>query len=282
MTKKKQQMIKPILFTIAIAVTASQAQAQYYYKDILSNKELQAETQRLKEQKIHTVNITSLESDGRESEGFFCQKKFNKNYSESELKTSTSTSYNNYFTSRFTKEGLLKQTIDSSEVASTTANYIYDDKQQLIKIESSTNFAAEDNDDNNSEQHIYEYENGLPTKLWVIINDKDTSLYLFKTDENNNIGIEKNAKTGDIFYYYYDTKKQLTDVVHSYAAKKTLIPDYKFEYNGAGLVTQMVASEKEGAYFFTWRYSYENGLRTMERCYNKEGRLTGSVEYQYK
>lgn len=244
-------MIKPILFTIAIAVSGNQLQAQYYYKDILSNKELQAETARLKEQKIHTINVISLESDGRESEGFFCQKKFNKSYSESVLKTSTSTSYNNYYTSRFTKEGLLKQTTDSSEVSSTTANYIYDDKQQLIKIESSTNFAAEDNDDNNSEEHIYEYENGLPKKLWVIINNKDTSLYLFKTDESNNIGIEKNAKTGDIYYYYYDSKKQLTDVVHAYASKKTLIPDYKFEYNSSGLITQMVASEKEGAYYFT-------------------------------
>lgn len=155
-------MIKPILFTIAIAVSGNQLQAQYYYKDILSNKELQAETARLKEQKIHTINVISLESDGRESEGFFCQKKFNKSYSESVLKTSTSTSYNNYYTSRFTKEGLLKQTTDSSEVSSTTANYIYDDKQQLIKIESSTNFAAEDNDDNNSEEHIYEYETACP------------------------------------------------------------------------------------------------------------------------
>lgn len=275
-------MIKPILFTIAITVTGTQSKAQYYYKDILSNKELQAETGRLKEQKIHTINITSLESDGRESEGFFCQKKFNKSYTESELKTSTSTSYNNYFTSRFTKDGLLKQSIDSSEVSSTTAYYTYNDKQELIKIESSTNFAAEDEDDNNSEQHIYEYENGLPTKLWVIVNTKDTSLYLFKADEKNNIAIEKNAKTGDVYYYYYDSKNQLTDVVHTYATKKTLIPDYKFEYNSAGLITQMIASEKEGAYFFTWRYSYENGLRTMERCYNKEGRLTGSIEYQYK
>jgi len=275
-------MIRTLFVAAFIFAFAITGHAQYYYKDIVINKELEAEMAKLKEQKIHTINITPLESDGRESDGFFCQKKFNKNYSESELKTSTSTSYNNYFTSRFTKEGILKQTIDSSEVASTTANYIYDDMQQLIKIESSTNFAAEDNDDNNSEQHIYEYENGLPKKLWVIINNKDTSLYLFKADENNNIGIEKNVKTGDIFYYYYDTKKQLTDVVHSYAAKQTLIPDFKFEYNGAGLITQMIASEKEGAYFFTWRYTYENGLRTMERCYSKEGRLTGSVEYEYK
>ena len=278
---KLNQLMK-VTMVIAGLLAITTANAQYYYKDIHSTKELLDEVARLKEQKLRTINVTSLESDGTESEGFFCQKKFNRNYTEAVLTTSTSTSYNNYFTSYFTKDGLLTQTVDSSEVGSTTANYTYNGKQQLIKISSSTNFASDENDDNNSEQHLYDYENGQLKSLLVVRNNKDTVSIAFMPDENNNIGIEKNVKTGDIYYYYYDVKNRLTDVVHTYDAKKTLVPDYKFSYNSSGLVAQMIASEKEGAYFFVWKYTYENGLRTMERCYSKEGRLTGSVEYEYK
>jgi hypothetical protein len=281
---KSKQLIKPVMIVIAAMLVVKAGYAQYYYKDVIINNQLAAEMARLKEQKIKTVNITSLEDNGVESEGFFCQKKISKNYTEVEINTRTATSYPNTFTSTFSKDGLLLQSVDSTEAASTTAIYTYNDKQQLIKIVSSSHFASDDYADNTTEQHLYQYDaNGLLSRLLVINNNKDTAEFLFKADDNNNIAIEKSVKTGDIYYYYYDRKNNLTDVVHTYNDRRNkLIPDYKFDYNSAGLITQMVASEKEGAYYFTWKYSYDNGLRTMERCYTKEGRLTGSVEYAYK
>ena len=74
----------------------------------------------------------------------------------------------------------------------------------------------------------------------------------------------------------------MTEIAHSYTARNKLTTDFIFEYNQADQVTKMEASEKEGAYYFTWRYNYENGLRSMERCYSKEGTIQGSVEYAYK
>jgi hypothetical protein len=281
---KSKQLIKPVLIVIAAMLVVKAGYAQYYYKDVIINKELGAEMARLKEQKMRTVNVISLEDNGVQSEGFFCQKKINKNYTEVEINTRTSTSYPDVFTSSFSKEGLLLQSVDSTEAASTTAIYTYNDKQQLLRIVSSSHFASDDYADNTTEEHLYQYDaNGFLARLWVINNNKDTAEFLFKEDENNNVAIEKSVKTGDIYYYYYNSKNNLTDVVHTYNdGRNKLIPDYKFDYNSSGLITQMIASEKEGAYYFTWKYSYDNGLRTMERCYTKEGRLTGSVEYEYK
>lgn len=281
---KLKQLKSPVLMAIVILLVVNNGYAQYYYKDIVTNKELAAEMARLKEQKVRTVNVLSLEDNGMPSEGFFCQKKINKNYTEVEINTRTSTSYPNVFTSTFNKDGLLIQSVDSSETAATTSVYTYNDKNALVRIFASTHFAADDYADNTTEEHIYQYDaNGMASRLLVINNGKDTTEYLFKPDANNNISIEKNTKTGDIYYYYYNSKNNLTDVVHTYNdGRNKLIPDYKFDYNSAGLVTQMIASEKEGAYYFTWKYNYDNGLRSMERCYTKEGRLTGSVEYEYK
>lgn len=281
MTGKK---LLPALLLTGFTVLASvDTQAQYFYKDIINNREVVAEMARLKEQKMRTVNVISLESNGMESEGFFCQKKINKGFTEMEVFTSTSTSYPNLFTSIFSKEGMLKQTIDSSEVSATNTTYTYDNSGHILRISSVTNFADNEELDVVSEDHIYEYNSkGTATKLTVIKNNKDTTNILFQPDDNNQVAIEKNSRTAEIYYYYYDSKGRLTDIVHGYAGNPKLVPDYKFDYNAAGQVTQMIASEKEGAFFFTWKYNYDGGLRSRERCYSKEGTLLGSAEYSYK
>ncbi|MGF2412505.1 MAG: hypothetical protein ACQUYJ_09270, partial [Ferruginibacter sp.] len=79
-----------------------------------------------------------------------------------------------------------------------------------------------------------------------------------------------------------DTKNRITDVVRLNQFNQKMLPDYMFEYNNAGLITQMTTTEEGGSYYFIWKYSYENGLRTKEKCYSKERRLMGSIEYEYK
>ena len=61
-----------------------------------------------------------------------------------------------------------------------------------------------------------------------------------------------------------------------------MLPDYIFEYNNAGLIAQMTTTEEGGSYYFIWRYTYDNGLRIREKCYSKEKRLMGTIEYEYK
>ena len=268
-----------IIFFMAAGLEVN---AQYYNNDIVLNKRLLPEMASFKEQKIREIRITSLEKDGVESEGFKCYKKFSRDYTKAELFTETMDSYATWFISYFDKNGLLESTIDSSEAASTDTEYSYDAQGRLYRIYSATHFPDDDAHDV-TEDHIYEYGNeGIPVKMLVIKNKVDTMPILFMHDESGNVGIEKNARTSEDYYYYYDAKKRVTEIAHSYNARNKLSTDFIFEYNYQGQVTRMQAAEKEGAYYFTWKYTYENGLRSTERCYSKEGSIQGSVEYAYK
>ena len=276
-------MIKNIIIVLLALITSSTASAQYYYDDIVNNKQILSDLAVLKEKKIKGVKVTSIEPTGEESEGFTCQKKINRDFTEVEIYTATNDSYPNTFISYFNKAGLLQKTVDSSEAGATTIVYSYDDGKRLVSINSSKHFATDDDAGVVFEKHLYKYNAaGILEQMTLVKNNRDTTLYFFQPDDKGNVAIEKNSKTAEIYYYYYNTKNQLTDIVHSYSFQKKLFTEYSFEYNYAGQLIKMVTSEKEGAYFFTWRYNYEDGLRTNERCYSKEGRMIGSVEYKYK
>ena len=60
-------------------------------------------------------------------------------------------------------------------------------------------------------------------------------------------------------------------------------PEFVFDYNRSGEMIQMVAVE-EGADsdYFTWKYTYDNDLRIIEKCFSKEKTLMGYFEYEYK
>ena len=280
---KKQPMIKTVFVTILFFASANISNAQFYYKDILSNKQLISEMAQLKEQKVRTVSLKSFEDDGSPSEGFFCERKINRNYSTVETQTKSNVTGASLFTSNFNDKGYLTQTIDSSDIASLTSFYTYDNNNNITSILSIARSSDDDFKNEIKEEHIYEYNSkGLPIKMTRVKNVTDSAVIVFSPDENNNVSIEKNTKTGDTYYYYYDTKNRITDVVRLNKYNQKMLPDYIFEYNNAGLITQMTATEEGGSYYFIWRYSYENGLRTKEKCYSKEKRLMGTIEYEYK
>jgi hypothetical protein len=60
------------------------------------------------------------------------------------------------------------------------------------------------------------------------------------------------------------------------------MPDFLFEYNSAGQVTQMITTE-EGISnnYFTWKNTYNDGLRIIEKCFSKEKELLGYFEFEY-
>ena len=275
-------MIKQIFVAAGFLFTGLACHAQYYYKDILSNKQVLDDLARVKEQKIKSVKITSLEADGQPSEGFLVEKRINRNYTSVETFTRSGGTGASLLTTIFSKSGALIQTSDSSDLAVNTSTYFYDDKQQIKSIQSHIRSSDDDFTTEITEEHIYEYnEKGLLLKMYRIKNTTDTTLILFSTDEKNNISIEKDTRTGKSYYYYYDNKNRLTDLVHATAQNQKMIPDYVFEYNTAGQVTQMTSIEEGGSYYYIWKYTYSDGLRTREKCFSKEKRLLGSIEYEY-
>jgi hypothetical protein len=283
LAKKKQPMIKTVFVFVISFLALTIVNAQYYYKDILSTKQVIAEMAQLKEQKIKTVSLKSFEDDGSPSEGFFCEKRLSKNYSTAEMLTKSFVTGASVFTSSFNNKGLLIQTIDSSEISSSTSVYSYADNDKIKSIVSIVRSSDDDFKNEIREEHLYEYdEKGLPIKMIRIKNSGDSTIFLFSTDEKNNISIEKNTKTGDTYYYYYDTKNRITDVVRLNQFNQKMLPDYIFEYTNTGLVAQMTTTEEGGSYYFIWKYTYDNGLRIKEKCFSKEKRLMGTIEYEYK
>lgn len=276
-------MKKPFLALIAFIAPSLLLHAQYYYKDIVSNKQLIAEMALLKENKVKTVSLKSFEGDGSVSEGFFCQKKISKNYAAVETSTHSNITGPSSFKSFFNERGLLLQTIDSSDISVSTAGYTYDTKDRISSIVSIVRSNDDDFKNELKEEHIYEYATtDVPVKMIRVKNTTDTTVFLFSVDENNNINIEKNAKTGDSYYYYYDNKQRLTDVVMRNRFNKQLLPDYMFEYNSQGQISQMTTTEEGSSYYYIWRYTYQDGLRIKEKCYSKEKRLMGAIEYEYQ
>lgn len=279
-------MTKYIYFTLSfltcLVVLAPSSNAQYYYKDILNTRQINNEFAILKEAKIKFIKINSFEDNDQPSEGFFCEKKINKDFSESEMISRSFITGESLLKTDYDKTG---RVIRSTSITPTTTNsteYEYDSENYLVKVSTST---FDDRDSNRiTETHQYEYKAGLPDKMVVKKNNILLFTIDFIRDEKGNV-IEENANgvsAGKKFYYYYDEQNRLTDVVRYNRAAKRLLPDYMFEYGNGPLPKLMTSIEEGGRNYFIWRYSYTaNQLPEIEKCYSREKRLLGTIQYEY-
>ena len=271
-----------IFFALFILAGFNSVKAQYYYKDLISNGQVVADMKAYKENKIKKIVLKSFEDNGSESNGFFCEKKLNKDYTKAELYTRADISAASLFTSTFDKEGKLLNTYDSSLLSATQIIYSYNSDNLISRINSTVRSSDEDFGNEIKEDHFYKYENGKPSKITRVKNGRDTTDILLALDDKGNVAIEKDTKNGTKFFYYYDAKNRLTDIVQANEYSQNAKPNYIFEYNNAGLITQMTAVEEGSKSYYVWKYSYDNNLRIKERCFTDERKLMGSIEYEYK
>jgi len=258
--------------------------SQYHYLDIVSNLQLSSEMKQFKEQKIRNIQVHSFESNGESSKGFFCKKKISKDYRKIATYTKSNLSEKSILTSKFNTEGQLIASNDSSEISSSSNFYQYDAKGHLTKVVNISSSRDDDFTTKMMEEHLYFYDNkGHTLKMLRIKNQLDTTTILFTADEKGNI-IDENdlGKNGKHYYYYYDYKNRLTDVVKYNALRDKLVPDLLFEYNSVGQVTQMITTE-EGISnnYYVWKKIYNDGLRIIEKCFTKENELMGYFEFEY-
>ena len=273
-----------VLIYFLTAIGYCGTQAQYYYKDILSNRQVITDLAAYKQHKVKTINIRSYESDGSPSAGFSCKKTFSGNYLKSTLFTRSNISGASLQTSLYNAKGLLLKMTDSSDIAVTTNSYQYDDLGKITTIFSSVRSQDDDFTNEMKETHLYIYgTTASPEQMIRIRNQTDSTVILFATDDKGNIMLEKDTKSGTKFYYYYDAKNRITDIVQENDFATRMLPDYIFEYNNsAGLLSQMTTTEEGGNYYYIWKYTYDDGLRVLEKCFGKDRRLLGRIEYEYK
>ncbi len=260
--------------------------AQYYYKDLLSNKQIIAERKLFKEQKTKLITIHSLEPDGSASSGFFCEKRINKNFSKIETFTKSNITGKSVLTTFFNEDGLHIKSVDSSDLATSYTDYKYDKNNNLISIINNSHSNDDDFATTLFEERTYSYnESGKPLSLLIVKGGKDTTRINFTLDEKGNVIDEIEAKpNGRHYYYYYNSDNNLTDIVRYNVLKSKLLPDFMFEYNENGQISQMITTEEgPNSDYFIWKYFYNDaGLRIIEKCLSKEKDLMGSFEYEYE
>lgn len=283
--------MKKLLVSVLLFVIAQAVHAQYYYKDIVSNKQITSDMLTLKQKKIHTIKLKSFEDDGSESEGFLCEKTISKDYKTVELFTRANVSAISLFISVFNDKMQLVNSTDSSEISATHNYYTYDGSGRLVKVESTVKSNDDDFTNVIIEEHIYNYDsNGNLAGMVRVKDRRDSTKVLFSLDDKNNVAIEKDLKTGRKYYYYYDEKHRLTDIAHTSEYREKMVADYIFEYDAQGMLHQMTVTEEgrgkeqedNSQRFVMWRYINDDGLRMKEGLFTQNGKLMGSIEYEYK
>ena len=275
LSRKKILLLSSLLFSLA------STRAQYYYKDIWVTTQLNKEFILLKEEKIRSVNVKSFEDDGSPSEGFFLQRKIDKNFRISETVSNTSFTDQSLLTATMNDEGRIISSVDSSTHSVGLTRYNYTNKGKVISL--FTQIHPPGDSAYITEERIYTYgPKGNVEKMIRKKNGLQVSEVNFTLDEAGNVA-EEIESPGKKYYYYYDSKNRLTDVVRYNALAKRLLPDYMFSYNAAGNMTQQVAVSEGSSNYFIWKYTYNDlGLKETEKVFSKERRLLGTIEYAYK
>ncbi len=272
-----------LIFFALIFFSSFPVQAQYYYKDILSNQQLNKEFSILKTEKVKTIKLKSFEDNNEPSEGFFCEKKFNKNFSQSEMMSKSYITGQSLLVTDYNGDGRISKTTTTTPSTTNINQYEYDGQGNLSVIRTITK--GDDDSDGITETHEFFYDNnGKPEKMLRKRNNVLISTITFVKDDKGNVIEEDPSGKGDKkYYYYYDDKNRLTDVVHFNEVARKLLPDYMFEYNSSNLPKQMISVDESGRNYFIWKYSYTDAkLPEIQKCFSKEKRLLGTIEYEYQ
>lgn len=269
-------IISFLLFSVA-------SEAQFYYKDQLVPRQSMQQLQQFKAIKVKAVKLTSFEADGAVTEDFTGEQSVDNNYTVITTFTKSKVSDSSQLTTFYDAAGQMVKTIDTTDGYKSVTEYKYDGNNRLVSI---TNTSTSPGLVTEEEQHLWNYSaKGLPEKMLKIKNKTDTTYVTFIVDEKGNITEEHSTRKGrplPTYYYYYDDKNRLTDIVRYNERAKRLLPDYVFEYDEEDRISSVIIVPESGSDYEKWFYSYyENGLKGQEACYNKRQELQGRIEYQY-
>ncbi|MGB8192453.1 MAG: hypothetical protein WCF67_11070 [Chitinophagaceae bacterium] len=267
-----------ITFLLAMAMAG---QGQFYYKDLLTIQETNAQWGLLKSSRIKTVKLQSLDGNNAPTEGFTGQQRISDN--RMVTITQTPAGGTSELTATYNSAGKLVTTVDTSDDYHSTTNYEYDAAGRISSIANE----SRSGEFTNREVHAWKYDAaGKPQQMLRIRNNSDTTYISFVYDGKDvpveEHGIRRGVKEPDVYYYYND-KNQLTDIVRYNLKARRLLPTHIFSYNAAGRVAGMLLVPEGSTEYQRWYYDYdERGLKVKERAFNKQQQLMGKVEYVYE
>lgn len=274
--------MKDLLLAAIIILVFTKSDAQYYYSDIIGTKQSNQQYKMLRAYQYKRVDATSYDHN-QPSKDFLLEQTITDDGRKIITHSASIGNMESYFISNY-QNNKVSKTVDSGNNAINTVVYEYDNAGKVT----STSATSKDFDGTftNEERHLWRYnEKGLPDTMVKIRNKTDTTLITFIYDEDN-VAEErwsKNNRGIETYYYYYNPKKQLTDIVRFNRKAKAMLPDYMFEYDAKGRITQMTQTQSGSANYLVWKYTYnENGLKEKEIVFNKQKEMLGRIEYKYQ
>jgi len=270
----------------ALLISSALTQAQYYYKDIIGTAETNHQLKLYIATNVQSVVLKSFEPDGSVSDNFQVEQLLDKNAKTLKTVSHSGVTDESVLLSFFDDSSRVIKTMDTSGTSFNAAAYTYNGAGKLLSLKSFSGDTLKTGSETEDHQWTYNGK-GQPVQMLRIINNTDTTVIKFQTDDNGNIIQEtpyKKGKSGDPVYYYYDGKNQVTDIVRYNYKLKKLLPDYMFEYSDAGQVIQKITvPSNKAAQYLIWRYQYDSkGLKAREACFNKDKQQTGKIEYAYR
>lgn len=271
------------LFCLCLLFLAGSVHAQYYYNDIVSTQASNEQFKLLRNLKIKSITASSFEPDDSPTEGFSLEQEISPDGKKAVIKSSTGAGTS--LTTNSYELNKIKKIVTNNKGIESRTDYYYDAAGRVVKIQFTTTDTAMKSVLTEAHEWLYDAQ-GKAVSMLKTKNRTDSTQVYFVRDESGNIAEEqwqKNGRTVETYYYYYNPKNELTDIVRFNPRLKKLIPDYVYEYDTNGRIARMTQYSLGSSNYFTWVYLYnDKGLKEQERCVDKTKRLVGRISYSYQ
>jgi YD repeat-containing protein len=272
---------------LLLILLARVSEAQYYYKDLVATRENAIRCHAYRDSHVRSVTLTSLEADGKETEGFVGQQEVSADGTVITTHTKSAGTPESWIIAQYSPQGRLIKNTDTSDTYQNVSDYKYDDRGRVLSILDTS--LETDDSLKEVELHLWTYDPTHPDKplsMLRIKNGNDTTFVSFSLDEKGNVTEERSRRHGEplpTIDYYYDSANRLTDIVRYNVRAQRLLPLNIFEYGEDGRVaSELIVPEEGNSFYEKWYYEYDDkGLKLKDFCYNKQKELVGSIEYHY-
>jgi len=277
-------MCRLIIIAFAILASGTEARGQFYYNDLVMNRQGNEKHQLHRKYKVMRITVrSSAETDAQGAEPLTIEQAYNTSFSQLRTRTSANVSRST-LTNLYNPQGLLYRTVDSGLNAISVYEYQYEG-DRLSSVTSTGYVPGEQQ--KAVETHAWSFNGeGCPARMVRSRKGFDSTEIRLRCDEQGRVTEEQTFRkgvAGEKVYYYYDEKGRLSDVVRYQEKLGRLIPDYTFDYNDAGQLVKMMVVQNSGMDYLTWTYEYDaQGLPIRESCFNRQKKRIGMVEYSYE
>lgn len=264
------------------------ARAQYYYQDICNARNTMEEHALYKQLGVHHIRIRSFDDAHSLNQHFHCTRELSGDFRHVVTETNSFETGKSVITTDYDTDGRIVATLDSSSESVNSTRYYYD-SAHAKRIDSLvfSSYATKYIDTvRYTEKHIYQYDDA--GRLKEIIREKNGgpfSVISVETDSVGNVSKESEKGKNDTaptVYYKYNENNQITDIFHYSKATGKLEPDYLFDYDPRGRLTEKTVVTMNVNSYLLWKYSYnDKGLVASEACYGKKHTLQGTMEFEY-